>query len=650
MAEARLTLTAVDQTRAAFDAVKRNLGDVERVASNLTGLLTGLGVGLSAAGLVAFARSAIDAADNLGKLSQRVGVTVESLSGLQYAARLSDVSTEQLGDGLRKLAVNLQAAAGGAKDFQVSFAAVGITAAELRTIRADAALERIADAFAGAEDGAAKTALAVKLFGRSGSDLIPLLNQSSAGLRATADEARRFGLIIGADSAAAAERFNDDLTRLQSSAQAFGITLANSVLPSLNKFTSELLEGQRIFGSFGESLLALGTQVNPFRSLAGSIQRAREELELLERQRANSAGEGNKDLGGFDAKIQRQKKILEFLQFQQRQAIDTSGKSGLDARDLALRQQAAPKGQLQIPQEIGKAAREQSDALSDAERLALQLQQARDKEFEATLDKLARAREQTQGEFLARFEAGNQLDLEAAQAQADAVARILAGTRTGQERGALRDIETLNDALLVGRINADQYEEAYAGVQERLNEIRGVGKDVFESLADNGTQALRDLEFAVQGWGRQFTDTLADALLTGKLRFSDLVNSVVRDLLRLQIQQSITRPLFNALSSFTGNLFGSAPQAAPANNPFQFGGPRAGGGPVAAGTTYLVGERGPELFVPSSSGTIVPNGAGSTTNLVINVDARSDINAVRAAVRESVYMAQAETARAARRG
>jgi hypothetical protein len=71
---------------------------------------------------------------------------------------------------------------------------------------------------------------------------------------------------------------------------------------------------------------------------------------------------------------------------------------------------------------------------------------------------------------------------------------------------------------------------------------------------------------------------------------------------------------------------------------------------VAAGTTYLVGERGPELFVPSSSGTIVPNGTGSTTNLVINVDARSDINAVRAAVRESVYMAQAETARAARRG
>ena len=65
----------------------------------------------------------------------------------------------------------------------------------------------------------------------------------------------------------------------------------------------------------------------------------------------------------------------------------------------------------------------------------------------------------------------------------------------------------------------------------------------------------------------------------------------------------------------------------------------------------MVGERGPELFVPQRNGTIVPNGGGGTNlTLVVNVDARSDINAVRQAVRESSYLAQAELARAARRG
>jgi hypothetical protein len=47
-------------------------------------------------------------------------------------------------------------------------------------------------------------------------------------------------------------------------------------------------------------------------------------------------------------------------------------------------------------------------------------------------------------------------------------------------------------------------------------------------------------------------------------------------------------------------------------------GARAGGGPVSGGSPYMVGERGPELFVPTGSGTIVPNGGGKT-NLTVNI-------------------------------
>ena len=55
---------------------------------------------------------------------------------------------------------------------------------------------------------------------------------------------------------------------------------------------------------------------------------------------------------------------------------------------------------------------------------------------------------------------------------------------------------------------------------------------------------------------------------------------------------------------------------------FNFGGKRAAGGPVSAGSSYLVGERGPELFTPSRSGNIVPNNAmGSVGNITVNVDA-----------------------------
>src|SRR5699024_5655486 len=50
-----------------------------------------------------------------------------------------------------------------------------------------------------------------------------------------------------------------------------------------------------------------------------------------------------------------------------------------------------------------------------------------------------------------------------------------------------------------------------------------------------------------------------------------------------------------------------------------FGGARATGGPVAAGTSYLVGERGPELFTPSQSGAIIPNGAAASGGTTVNV-------------------------------
>ena len=71
-----------------------------------------------------------------------------------------------------------------------------------------------------------------------------------------------------------------------------------------------------------------------------------------------------------------------------------------------------------------------------------------------------------------------------------------------------------------------------------------------------------------------------------------------------------------------GNFSGAFGAGGPTFQLGAFGGARAAGGPVASGSTYMVGERGPELFVPRSSGTIVPNHALSgTTNVVVNVDA-----------------------------
>jgi phage-related minor tail protein len=91
--------------------------------------------------------------------------------------------------------------------------------------------------------------------------------------------------------------------------------------------------------------------------------------------------------------------------------------------------------------------------------------------------------------------------------------------------------------------------------------------------------------------------------------FKSMARSIIADLARLQIQRTITAPLSQALQSFTSGYLGTStintPDGATLYNPNLD--TRATGGPVAKNTPYMVGERGPELFIPNGSGKIVKN-------------------------------------------
>jgi phage-related minor tail protein len=105
---------------------------------------------------------------------------------------------------------------------------------------------------------------------------------------------------------------------------------------------------------------------------------------------------------------------------------------------------------------------------------------------------------------------------------------------------------------------------------------------------------------------------------TGKLSMKDLARSIIQDLIAIQMKAAAMRFLnfaFGAVTSGSGSNDGWFKNVYMAQ-------PRATGGPVNAGSPYMVGERGPELFVPSGSGTIIPNNQvnnmGSTTNVTNN--------------------------------
>lgn len=280
---AQLLITAVDQTRSAFDSIRGNLAKLGDESNRVKGLLAGLGVSLSVAGFATMIKSAIDAADHLNKLSQKIGISVEALSTLRFAAQLSDVSLETLQKGIKGLSQNITEANTGIGDGAQVFEALGVSVknADGSMKSTEAVLLQVADVFANLEDGAVKTALAVKLFGKSGMDMIPLLNQGAAGINQLTAEAERLGLKLTTETARSAEAFNDNLTALKASSSSLGIALARDFLPELTNITNAMREAANEAGTLKALWVGLGGVGNLIFN-GTEIKRARDEVARIQ--------------------------------------------------------------------------------------------------------------------------------------------------------------------------------------------------------------------------------------------------------------------------------------------------------------------------------------------------------------------------------
>lgn len=248
---AQILISAVDQTKTAFDSIKRGLGGLTDTAKSVNGVLANLGAGVSLAGIGAMIKSSIDSADALDEMAQRTGIAVESLSLLVPAAELSAVSTEKFEAGLKKLATGMLEAATGSEASAQNFAALGVAVQNQDgTLRdSEQVLLDLADRFQAMPDGAEKAALAVDIFGKAGAEMIPFLNQGREGIGALKQEAAELGLQLSADTAAQAGNFNDALDKLKLATQSIGNQIIASLLPALNDMAGGMVESAKQGGT-----------------------------------------------------------------------------------------------------------------------------------------------------------------------------------------------------------------------------------------------------------------------------------------------------------------------------------------------------------------------------------------------------------------
>ena len=207
-------------------------------------LLSGAMAGV-VGGVAVLVKGAIDEADKLGKMAQSIGLPVEELSKLNYAADLSGVSLEQLGTSVGKLSRNMaDVAGGGTGPASQAFKALGIEVKNTDgTLKSSSqVIDEVATKFKGYEDGASKTAIAIALFGKAGASMIPLLNQGASGLALMKQEAEQLGIVISQRTFVAAENFNDNLTRLGKVKDGIILKITEHLLPGLESLSTTMVQ------------------------------------------------------------------------------------------------------------------------------------------------------------------------------------------------------------------------------------------------------------------------------------------------------------------------------------------------------------------------------------------------------------------------
>jgi hypothetical protein len=239
---ARLQKDMDDAKRAVGGAMGAIEKSVETAKAAFVGLAAGLAAGVSVAAFTSMVKGAIDAADNLNDLSKRTGIAVSDLGGLGFAATQAGGNLESIAIAAGKLNKSISEAAGGNEKTAEAFDVLGISVLDAfgNLKKADKAIAEIADQFLKFEDGPEKAAIAIRLFGKEGASMIPLLNEGGDAIRANAEYYKKYAGVTQ-EVASQSDQFNDTMSKLNLLSGAFGRNLAAALLPPLQTLAEYLV-------------------------------------------------------------------------------------------------------------------------------------------------------------------------------------------------------------------------------------------------------------------------------------------------------------------------------------------------------------------------------------------------------------------------
>lgn len=557
--------------------VDRRLEGMQRSAGKIGQSLKNLFV---VGGIAAFVREAAAAGDEMLTLAERTGRSVESLSQLDYVARRGNTSLDSLIKAQDKLAKGMGAIDDEGKAVVKVLDELGLSANRIRSLSPDQQLDAIAEAMGGVTDPTDRARIAMILFGKAGTELLPMLTSGAQGIRELREESDRLGATMSDLEARRLAKLDDQLEATAAQFRKLKIEIGGVLAQPIGSYFELLQKG---LVGWRVALSLSGDEIEEINEKITSLRMEQSRLQEIERQWGS--------IPGTRDRLQQIREEMALL---------------AERQDFLLR---APQIMARYEADVA-AARAKSAAVAEAA--------AKKIEDEAkAAEKAAEAYAKWRAEMAAIIEQERFLNELGADFHLPPIMDTAEFDDSGRELTRMLEEQAEESAQV--------FEDLYAGVAEEFKDTMGEMSVYAEQAARNIQSHLADFLFDPFDKG-----------IKGMLRgFIDVLRRMVAEAASARILESLG--LGGSGGGWLGSLFGSlfgAGGSAGSSGGGSFRGLAAHGLTLKPGEFAIAGEAGPEpVFGGSHGATIIPfpkasqaSQAGPQIHLTVapvtNVDAR----------------------------
>jgi len=541
-------------------------------------------------------KQAMEYANTIVTTAKANDVAVASVLELSKALEENGGDAENTGKIYSGFSQKIEAAAQGNAKAQESFARLGVSLNDLAHLSTQDLFEKTINGLAKMKDAAERNGLAMQTLGKGikGVDINGLAHDLEEG-KGSMDKYSE-----------AVEKAHELSLKLDAASKQFTLSFTNAVIPQLLELY-EVLHKDGTALQFFFDLLSAGADIVAVlvKGFVTSIMTVVDMAKFLGSAIKDAFTLNFKEIAtDFTAMTDSIKKRLqEDVDFQNKIFhIGAENQKKPEAKPVdAVNRNIIASNQKQIDSAKELAALYQKQADTSLLILTTKLQDnnatKNQKEMADELMKVVEARNKALDDIDKR-ESGVDKTTESGKA----LIKVLE-----EQRAKIQDVYSVMIAKSQEAVEANQklqesfmfgWDKAFAQYKENADTMANVGKRAFDDISS----------------------ALEKFVSTGKLNFKSLAQSIIQDIIKIQIQAQISKMIsgFSFSSLFSGGSvnMGTATGA-------DLGAAFADGGDPPVGKASLVGEQGPELFIPKTSGTIIPNNklgglGGATTNNVTN--------------------------------